>query len=48
MVMFTYYAAQLGIALSVINSHKSKEVNKLVIRFDYLLKIFKSNSRKSK
>lgn len=37
MVMLTYYAAQLGIALSVIDSLGSHEVNRSVIQHHDLL-----------
>ena len=35
--MFTYYAAQLGIALSVVDSDVDHEVNKLVIQHNDLI-----------
>jgi len=41
-IMLTYYAAQLGISLSVVNSHESQEVNGLVIKHDDLIMGFKS------
>jgi hypothetical protein len=36
-VMITYYAAQLGIALSVVDSYESHEVNKRVIQHQDLI-----------
>ena len=35
--MLTYYAAQLGIALSVVNSYDCQEVNKRVIQHHDLI-----------
>jgi hypothetical protein len=35
--MITYYAAQLGIALSVVDSYESHEVNKRVIQHQDLI-----------
>ena len=37
--MLTYYAAQLGIALSVVNSYENREVNQLVIQIEDLKNI---------
>ena len=36
-IMITYYAAQLGIALSVVDSYESHEVNHLVIQHSDLI-----------
>lgn len=36
--MLTYYAAQLGIAVSVVDSYESHEVNHLVIQHQDLIK----------
>jgi len=36
-IMLTYYAAQLGIALSVVNSYESREVNQRVIQHNDLI-----------
>jgi uncharacterized membrane protein YhhN len=38
LVMSTYYAAQLGIALSMVDSHASNEVNAMVIQHGDLVK----------
>jgi hypothetical protein len=40
--MLTYYAAQLGIALSVVNSYECQEVNKRVIKHQDLINGFKN------
>lgn len=36
-VLFTYYAAQLGITLSVVDSHQSNEINKQVIQHNDII-----------
>ena len=36
-IMFTYYAAQLGITLSIVDSHHSHEVNHRVIKHHDLI-----------
>ena len=40
--MMTYYMAQMGIAVSVVDSHKSSEINHLVIQHNHLIDGFKS------
>ena len=40
--MLTYYLAQMGIALSVVDSHKSSEINHLVIQHNHLIDGLKS------
>ena len=40
--MLTYYAAQLGISLSVVNSYENHEVNHRVIQHQDLIKGVKS------
>jgi hypothetical protein len=42
LIMLTYYAAQLGIALSVVNSYECQEVNKRVIKHQDLINGFKN------
>ena len=41
-IMMTYYAAQLGIALSVVDSYESHEINNEVIQHEDIIKGAKS------